>query len=185
MSKSSEKTAISSSANEDELLNQRLKKLFSRLDCDGNGKIDIKDLSSALKGSQLGYHYAEVCALTLSWPSFSRASKFTFVDFGSRPRDSCMKNSWALCCFFIWLCDSLLYRDLFSEVTQIKAAILDWPSLLSMSGNMKNTCVSSSRRWIAIRTAKWIWTKWLRPSKTSASKLIAVKLTNCYDGELF
>lgn len=39
---------------------ERLGKLFAKLDQDGNGKIDIKDLSKALKEHGVHQHYAEV-----------------------------------------------------------------------------------------------------------------------------
>lgn len=39
---------------------ERLEKLFNSLDKDGNGKIDIHDLSEALKDSGLARQYAEV-----------------------------------------------------------------------------------------------------------------------------
>ncbi|XP_025835394.1 calcium-binding mitochondrial carrier protein SCaMC-2-like [Agrilus planipennis] len=38
---------------------ERLEKLFCKLDKDGNGKIDISDLSSALKEFGINLHYAE------------------------------------------------------------------------------------------------------------------------------
>uniref|UniRef100_A0A336KC21 CSON004428 protein n=1 Tax=Culicoides sonorensis TaxID=179676 RepID=A0A336KC21_CULSO len=38
---------------------KRLEEVFKRLDIDGNGKIDIHDLSEALKGSKFGQQYAE------------------------------------------------------------------------------------------------------------------------------
>ncbi|KAJ3663699.1 hypothetical protein Zmor_007929 [Zophobas morio] len=43
---------------------ERLGKLFKKLDKDGNGKIDIRDLSEALKGTGVHQHYAEVCLRT-------------------------------------------------------------------------------------------------------------------------
>lgn len=39
---------------------ERLEELFRKLDVDGNGKIDIRDLSEALKDSKFGQQYAEV-----------------------------------------------------------------------------------------------------------------------------
>lgn len=39
---------------------KRLEEVFRKLDLDGNGKIDIRDLSEALKGSKFGQQYAEV-----------------------------------------------------------------------------------------------------------------------------
>lgn len=39
---------------------KRLEELFKKLDLDGNGKIDIHDLSEALKDSKFGQQYAEV-----------------------------------------------------------------------------------------------------------------------------
>lgn len=39
---------------------KRLEELFKKLDLDGNGKIDIQDLSEALKDSKFGKQYAEV-----------------------------------------------------------------------------------------------------------------------------
>jgi hypothetical protein len=39
---------------------ERLGKLFTQLDKDGNGKIDILDLSQALKEHGVHHHYAEV-----------------------------------------------------------------------------------------------------------------------------
>lgn len=39
---------------------ERLEELFKTLDADGNGKIDIRDLSEALKDSKYGQQYAEV-----------------------------------------------------------------------------------------------------------------------------
>lgn len=39
---------------------ERLEKLFKKLDKDGNGKIDIHDLSDALKKYGVHQHYAEV-----------------------------------------------------------------------------------------------------------------------------
>lgn len=39
---------------------ERLGKLFKQLDKDGNGKIDIHDLSEALKEHGVHHHYAEV-----------------------------------------------------------------------------------------------------------------------------
>lgn len=40
---------------------ERLEKLFKTLDRDGNGRIDIADLSAALKDVGLSHQYAEVC----------------------------------------------------------------------------------------------------------------------------
>lgn len=40
---------------------ERLEKLFNTLDRDGNGRIDIHDLSAALKDVGLSHKYAEVC----------------------------------------------------------------------------------------------------------------------------
>lgn len=40
---------------------ERLEKLFKTLDRDGNGRIDIADLSAALKDVGLSHKYAEVC----------------------------------------------------------------------------------------------------------------------------
>lgn len=40
---------------------ERLEKLFKNLDRDGNGRIDIADLSAALKDVGLSHKYAEVC----------------------------------------------------------------------------------------------------------------------------
>lgn len=40
---------------------ERLEKIFEQLDTDHNGKIDITELSEALKGSKFGQQYAEVC----------------------------------------------------------------------------------------------------------------------------
>lgn len=39
---------------------KRLEEVFKKLDLDGNGKIDIHDLSEALKDSKFGQQYAEV-----------------------------------------------------------------------------------------------------------------------------
>lgn len=39
---------------------ERLEKLFNQLDRDGNGKIDIHDLSEELKKFGLSHQYAEV-----------------------------------------------------------------------------------------------------------------------------
>lgn len=39
---------------------ERLEKLFVTLDKDGDGKIDVRDLSAALKECGVHYHYAEV-----------------------------------------------------------------------------------------------------------------------------
>lgn len=39
---------------------KRLEEVFKKLDADGNGKIDIHDLSEALKDSKFGKQYAEV-----------------------------------------------------------------------------------------------------------------------------
>lgn len=39
---------------------ERLEQVFKKLDADGNGKIDIRDLSEALKDSKFGQQYAEV-----------------------------------------------------------------------------------------------------------------------------
>lgn len=39
---------------------ERLEELFKKLDTDGNGKIDIRDLSKVLKDSKFGQQYAEV-----------------------------------------------------------------------------------------------------------------------------
>lgn len=40
---------------------ERLEKLFKTLDRDGNGRIDIADLSAALKDVGISHKYAEVC----------------------------------------------------------------------------------------------------------------------------
>lgn len=40
---------------------ERLGKLFTKLDKDGNGKIDIHDLSDALTEHGVHHQYAEVC----------------------------------------------------------------------------------------------------------------------------
>lgn len=40
---------------------ERLGRLFTTLDRDGNGKIDITDLSQALKEHGVHHGYAEVC----------------------------------------------------------------------------------------------------------------------------
>lgn len=42
---------------------ERLEKLFKTLDRDGNGRIDILDLSAALKDVGLSHKYAEVCEI--------------------------------------------------------------------------------------------------------------------------
>lgn len=42
---------------------ERLEKLFKTLDRDGNGRIDISDLSAALKDVGLSHKYAEVCKI--------------------------------------------------------------------------------------------------------------------------
>lgn len=39
---------------------QRLENIFKRLDRSGNGRIDIQDLSVALKDFEVSLHYAEV-----------------------------------------------------------------------------------------------------------------------------
>lgn len=39
---------------------ERLEKLFNNLDRDGNGRIDVHDLSAALKDHGLSHQYAEV-----------------------------------------------------------------------------------------------------------------------------
>lgn len=41
---------------------ERLEKLFNGLDKNGNGRIDIHDLSAALKEYGVHHGYAEVCA---------------------------------------------------------------------------------------------------------------------------
>lgn len=62
MNQTSEKTVLKAHViypqkqNEEE----RLEELFRKLDADGNGKIDIRDLSGALKDSKFGQQYAEV-----------------------------------------------------------------------------------------------------------------------------
>lgn len=45
---------------------ERLEKIFNKLDRDGNGRIDIHDLSSALKEFGLSHQYAEVRVAPLS-----------------------------------------------------------------------------------------------------------------------
>lgn len=47
---------------------ERLEKLFQSLDLDGNGKIDVHDLSKALHEAGVHKHYAEVffCAILLT-----------------------------------------------------------------------------------------------------------------------
>lgn len=40
---------------------ERLEKIFNSLDLDGNGKIDIHDLSLALKDFGVHHSYAQVC----------------------------------------------------------------------------------------------------------------------------
>lgn len=44
---------------------ERLEKLFKNLDRDGNGRIDISDLSAALKDVGLSHKYAEVCVMSV------------------------------------------------------------------------------------------------------------------------
>lgn len=46
---------------------ERLEKLFKTLDRDGNGRIDIADLSAALKDVGLSHKYAEVCNCVCFW----------------------------------------------------------------------------------------------------------------------
>lgn len=72
---------------------KRLEEVFKKLDLDGNGKIDIHDLSEALKDSKFGQQYAEVSKglftfashlilnfflvhFILHFPSFPRSSSF-------------------------------------------------------------------------------------------------------------
>lgn len=47
---------------------ERLEKLFKELDRDGNGRIDIHDLSESLKENGLCHTYAEV---KFCWPIFA------------------------------------------------------------------------------------------------------------------
>lgn len=42
---------------------KRLGEIFKNLDRDGNGRIDIQELTSALKGSGMPHQYAEVSSL--------------------------------------------------------------------------------------------------------------------------
>lgn len=58
---------------------ERLEELFRKLDVDGNGKIDIRDLSEALKDSKFGQQYAEVShwARLLFWTRWP-ISPFSF-----------------------------------------------------------------------------------------------------------
>lgn len=42
---------------------ERLEELFNQLDRDGNGRIDVHDLSAALKDHGLSHQYAEVLSL--------------------------------------------------------------------------------------------------------------------------
>lgn len=46
---------------------ERLEKVFAKLDLDGNGKIDIHDLSVALKQLGVHHHYAEVCEFIIHY----------------------------------------------------------------------------------------------------------------------
>lgn len=68
---------------------ERLQKLFEKLDINHNGKIDICELSEALKGSKFGQQYAEVridpdiyvrlFRSVLCWPTFCvRPEKLVF-----------------------------------------------------------------------------------------------------------
>lgn len=47
---------------------ERLEKLFANLDKDGNGKIDIHDLTVELKKLGVHHHYAEVCFIETFHP---------------------------------------------------------------------------------------------------------------------
>lgn len=54
-------TQETSSKSESELESkERLGQIFKRLDCNGNGRIDIHELIGALKGSGMPHQYAEV-----------------------------------------------------------------------------------------------------------------------------
>lgn len=55
---------------------ERLERLFKALDRDGNGRIDIQDLSAALKDIGLSHKYAEVIIKVIGWPVFAI---FTYI----------------------------------------------------------------------------------------------------------
>ncbi|KAF2895149.1 hypothetical protein ILUMI_11028, partial [Ignelater luminosus] len=57
---------------------ERLEKLFAKLDLDGNGKIDIHDLSVALKQLGVHHHYAEKF---LQQSDVSKSGDLSLADF--------------------------------------------------------------------------------------------------------
>lgn len=65
---------------------QRLENIFKRLDRSGNGRIDIQDLSVALKDFEVSLHYAEVIfAAHFSFVYFSYSFR-SFIEIPKRIR---------------------------------------------------------------------------------------------------
>lgn len=59
---------------------ERLGKLFAKLDKDGNGKIDIDDLSSALSEHGVHHRYAEVkISLSFNWENLKKRDLQKFL----------------------------------------------------------------------------------------------------------
>ena len=59
---------------------ERIEQLFKNLDLDGNGKIDIHDLSVTLKGAGVHPDYAKVCFLSVkATHAFFKLSTFSLT----------------------------------------------------------------------------------------------------------
>lgn len=58
-----EESLNSNSVETDLETEKRLSSIFERLDRNGNGRINIQDLTSALKGVGMSAHYAEVSVI--------------------------------------------------------------------------------------------------------------------------
>lgn len=88
---------------------ERLEELFKTLDADGNGKIDIRDLSEALKDSQFGQQYAEVryCEVVTDFTSLTRVKLDDLIRL-SRTSSVVVFYIYFLletiCCFIVFMC---------------------------------------------------------------------------------
>lgn len=66
---------------------ERLGKLFNNLDIDGNGKIDIHDLSVALKQYGVSHRYVQVC-----FKFFLTKKKICIIKFINKLMNSMYRN---------------------------------------------------------------------------------------------
>lgn len=122
---------------------QRLETIFNRLDRSGNGRIDIQDLSTALKDFGMSLHYAEV-TLTFTFTTSHRLSLHIYF------------HLYFPLYFILFLFTSHSNRNSWGNRITTRAEM--WASKNSsiMFASMRKICSSNFPIWIKIKMVM-IW----------------------------